>query len=42
MKPIPVRWVYKVKDNITLEQHDKETRVTESFAKARIVAKGFA
>ena len=42
IKPIPVRWVYKVKDNITLEQTNKVTRATGSFAKARIVAKGFA
>ena len=42
VKPVPVRWIYKVKDNITLEQQNKETRATGSFAKARIVAKGFA
>ena len=39
VKPVFVRWIYKVKDSITLELQHKETRTTGSFVKARIVAK---
>ena len=41
VKPVFVRWIYKVKDSITLEIQHKETRATGSFVKARIVAQGF-
>ena len=42
VKLVPTKWVYKTKDNVTLEQADKDKRAGGTFEKVRGVAVGCA